>query len=292
MFPITEPRRIVSGLGNIVRQIEIDGKPTPASSELETAVQQVINRRAKSNPDVATKTIAVWALVIPPSIADSLNVSNFKLPVNKHSDLDDEVSSAMNGITLTLDDKPAIQHSVSRLVSEGCRVYRVRKWLRLFFGCDNAPANLNSVSGGGGWGKKQGLLSLDPETSYTSETSQGMEDFIESFQNQYSGASQHGVVSPGSYLQFFIAPSTAVQAGELAPRELFEGLAIGTADSQDEFDVPNQDGMTNGSWTLVPGHFGGVSSHGIFISGHGPRGPLQSKIDTPGSYLYGKIYGR
>ncbi|EEY18566.1 conserved hypothetical protein [Verticillium alfalfae VaMs.102] len=37
MNPITAPRTIVSGLGNIVRQIDMDGKTVPASQELEAA---------------------------------------------------------------------------------------------------------------------------------------------------------------------------------------------------------------------------------------------------------------
>ncbi|CRK46843.1 hypothetical protein BN1723_020146, partial [Verticillium longisporum] len=76
------------------------------------------------------------------------------------------------------------------------------------------------ISGGGGWGKKQGLLSLDTETQFSLTGEEDLESFIRSFHGQKGGDGEDapldsGVVAPGSTLQFF---TTAV--GELPePRQ-------------------------------------------------------------------------
>ncbi|GKT83343.1 V-type ATPse C subunit family protein [Colletotrichum tofieldiae] len=47
-FPVDPdhcPRKILTGLGNIIRQVEVDGKETPASAELEKAVNELYARR-------------------------------------------------------------------------------------------------------------------------------------------------------------------------------------------------------------------------------------------------------
>lgn len=58
---LTKPRRIVAGLGNIVRQLEGDnGEPLPASTELEKSVVSYLT--AKKLPQ---QQVSVWALVVP-----------------------------------------------------------------------------------------------------------------------------------------------------------------------------------------------------------------------------------
>jgi hypothetical protein len=59
-IPLTPARRIIGGLGNIVRQVQFDEAVGPASRELETSIDEYLGhtRREKS-------TIAVWALVVP-----------------------------------------------------------------------------------------------------------------------------------------------------------------------------------------------------------------------------------
>lgn len=58
---LTKPRRIVAGMGNIVRQLEgDDGKPLPASTELEESVVAYLNKR-----NLPQQQASVWALVIP-----------------------------------------------------------------------------------------------------------------------------------------------------------------------------------------------------------------------------------
>jgi hypothetical protein len=58
---LTPPRRIVSGLGNIVRQVMgKDDKPVSASQELEASIDAYLETR-----ELHKQTLAVWALLIP-----------------------------------------------------------------------------------------------------------------------------------------------------------------------------------------------------------------------------------
>ncbi len=62
--PLTPPRKVVNGLGNIVKTIDfgLDGIG-PASRELETAISEYL----KNHP--GKPTVDVWALAIPPDPA-------------------------------------------------------------------------------------------------------------------------------------------------------------------------------------------------------------------------------
>lgn len=67
LLPITQPRRILAGLGNILRQIDMNGVPTPASQELETLMPKLLEARSKlgGKASSAPGPMAVWALVMP-----------------------------------------------------------------------------------------------------------------------------------------------------------------------------------------------------------------------------------
>lgn len=59
-IPLTPVRRIISGLGNIVRQIQFDEGAGPASRELETCIDDY-----QKNQLGFSSAVAVWALIIP-----------------------------------------------------------------------------------------------------------------------------------------------------------------------------------------------------------------------------------
>ncbi|KAK2746461.1 hypothetical protein FQN57_003087 [Myotisia sp. PD_48] len=103
--PMTEPRQVVAGMGNILRTLSgPDNAPMPASTELE----QLLPTYIKDN-GLEAHRIAVWALITPQEVSVE--------PM-------DNVSDAL---------------------SQRARLHRV-------------------MSGGGGWGQKRGLLSLDPDS--------------------------------------------------------------------------------------------------------------------------------
>lgn len=64
--PITQPRKVLEGLGNILARIEINGEPSPASKELQANITRLLQARgALSPPDSGSGRPGVWALVYP-----------------------------------------------------------------------------------------------------------------------------------------------------------------------------------------------------------------------------------
>jgi hypothetical protein len=97
-LPLTPARRIVSGLGNIVRQLHFDDGPGPASRELEANITEYL--KVTNMPNSA---IGIWALITPlkslpklpygppfdPTIDQSV-VNTFWLKPNPDSDFVDQ----------------------------------------------------------------------------------------------------------------------------------------------------------------------------------------------------------
>ena len=69
--PLTRPRRVVAGLGNVVRRISgPDGEPMPASRELEAAVHRLLADKSMEERIAAAAVldeppVVVWALLVP-----------------------------------------------------------------------------------------------------------------------------------------------------------------------------------------------------------------------------------
>ncbi|KLU82054.1 hypothetical protein MAPG_01133 [Magnaporthiopsis poae ATCC 64411] len=264
LFPLTPPRKIIAGLGNIVREVEahgsMDGEENarPASEELETSMHDIIAKRSRRLPGIPVPN-RTWALVVPPNSAclDFL-VKFFGCMVSFKSE-----HEAADGFA----------RNFSKVLADGGRLHRV-------------------LSGGGGWGAKRGLLSLDPETRYSSSGAQDLESFIASFGGE---ATADGLATPGSYVQFLVepmpllSPGSTNQAGGRLP-----SLVLGTTPAQIEGDEKAE--PTPSSAWLAAGHFGALSSNGIFLSlesgagseaarGSRPHTTL-TKVDVPNAYVW------
>ena len=50
LVPLTEPRTVMTAMGNIVREIQVGDKAVPASTELEAAVMESVKSMSKENP--------------------------------------------------------------------------------------------------------------------------------------------------------------------------------------------------------------------------------------------------
>jgi hypothetical protein len=131
LVPLTLPRTVQSGMGNIVsRVIGPEGTAVTASSELESAVPKYFESRGE-----APHAMSVWALVIPARLVEEVKYRTRK-----------QLSAAA---APTPEDWARVWAEdmytdlVTFALSKGARLHRV-------------------LSGGGGWGKKAGLLSLDP----------------------------------------------------------------------------------------------------------------------------------
>lgn len=63
LVPLTRPRVVTESFGNIVRRVDVDNESTPASNELEPAVDEL--HRTKSY--LVRTGMGVWAMITPPS---------------------------------------------------------------------------------------------------------------------------------------------------------------------------------------------------------------------------------
>ncbi|OAX83888.1 hypothetical protein ACJ72_01748 [Emergomyces africanus] len=131
LHPVTKPRKIVTSMGNIISQLcKDDGSGSTIPASTE--LEKALPAYLKEN-NLENQRVAVWALVQPVASLDEHLISS---GVTTHAN----VNSNRSGRPID----PLVA------INNGARLHRV-------------------VSGGGGWGKKQGLLSLDPEYSYQAE---------------------------------------------------------------------------------------------------------------------------
>ncbi|KAI3332195.1 hypothetical protein HD806DRAFT_479761 [Xylariaceae sp. AK1471] len=268
LLPLTPPRKIVAGLGNIIRQVEVDGSATPASKELEAIIPEIFEERAQRDPTSSPRPIGVWCWVIPPHIMEARNFDNLRLF---------KAGSSQTEADLVLGSTELF----SELLSSGCRLHKI-------------------LSGGGGWGLKQGLLSLDPETSFSlpgQDDDIEMEMFIRSFKERNSAEQTGGLATPGSSLLFCVEPqATDTKAASSQLLTSTYNFAFGVAPNADQTPTPSSH---SGPVEIIDGHFGVSSAAGLFLrsapeftgaSGkHGNGGtsqsPFTTKVDVPGAYF-------
>ncbi|OTB06427.1 hypothetical protein M426DRAFT_318840 [Hypoxylon sp. CI-4A] len=261
LLPLTAPRKVVAGLGNIVRQVEVNGSPTPASKELEGLIPKIFDIRAARDSSYTPGPIGVWCWVIPPHVVEKYNLLNINVFQAESSQSEAELSLKTMDV-------------FSELVSSGCRLHKI-------------------LSGGGGWGLKQGLLSLDPETNYHQEDQDDVEMFIKAFQERDNPNPSEGLVTPGSYLMFCIEPHwTEKEIG--SSRQMIPTTALGVAPNNDhEVDMTHQSDKIE----IIGNHFGVVSKTGLFLkttaiphmaddgNGSAPKESqaFTTKVDFPGA---------
>ncbi|KAL5043748.1 hypothetical protein BDW71DRAFT_114247 [Aspergillus fruticulosus] len=259
LYPVGERRKVISSMGNILRQVakHADGgsdESMPASSELEKELPLYIAENG-----MAHRRVTVWALV-EKTQKSSYTKSN-------HS------------------------NSLAEAIRNGAGLHRV-------------------MSGGGGWGKKQGLLSLDPEMSFGRPGEEGIKplhqllskDEVNSayrvtpppelpmFMQDLSALSQ--TAEPGDYVQFFAS---------VAEQELYTGSSISSCESSEEgvlccfgvmsdADVLSSQTANYKNLTVVPNQFGALSEKAItylqpLVEAQPDMSETHTKVDVPGSRL-------
>ncbi|RCI15137.1 hypothetical protein L249_6961 [Ophiocordyceps polyrhachis-furcata BCC 54312] len=233
LVPITHSRVVTNSFGNIVKAVEV-GKTgsVPASMELEKAVETVASNRFPSG--VPPEPWGVWAMMTPKNSArEAPDLPPFPL-----------TEPISHNLLMT-----ASQH-LEKLCKSGGRLYRI-------------------LSGGGGWGNKKGLLSLDPQQSHRRP---GDEDD----NKMLLDTGTFEIAPPGSRIQFFATASESSKPKLSGP----QGFVVGVPDWPEAVEQKTTDHV-DGSGRLSVGHFGALSSSGIFVDGS-----IKSKLDTPGSRLY------
>ena len=287
LVPLTPPRRVVSGLGNIVRQVaNAEGNVVSASQELEASVDSYLEARSLNK-----QTVTVWALIIPDSIimdrtGEGILAVDPKLIRASWTDTPDSSMRSYVGNWLR-HGRGATLHRVC-MYTFSSRNYQVEH-----------HELKQTVSGGGGWGLKQGLLSLDPETTLlnSADTSHDFDssDSLDNGQIQALG----NIAKPGSWVQFLIsynpmpgrpivtADISTVEPGFESASNLSFGCMASTVDDmpQPSADpsVPSDDKEPRPSVNGFYGHFGAMSEAGIFIRATENGVVTSSKIDVPNS---------
>jgi hypothetical protein len=152
----------------------------------------------------------------------------------------------------------------------------------LFLYNESSQANeiSHQVSGGGGWGLKQGLLSLDPQTRYAAPGDDDIESFIRSFKGETAA---DNVITPGSYIQFLVEPATSPsEPASTTKTSSSTGLklptvSIGTCPANED-----QEQAMDGDVQVLMDYFGALSSQGVFVASS-PE--VSTKIDVPNTRI-------
>lgn len=154
------------------------------------------------------------------------------------------------------------------------------------------------MSGGGEWGAKASLLSLDPQTSYGKESE---DDELERFQRSFHGqdTGDGATARPGDYVQFFVEgdmelPSGSVGRTSLAiSRARYPSIAFGvgecgkagyTATTTADASVTNPRRLVQ----LADNHFGAFSAEGMYLETErrdGKQQKLKTKVNVPGTTI-------
>ncbi|GAQ04244.1 hypothetical protein ALT_1565 [Aspergillus lentulus] len=168
------------------------------------------------------------------------------------------------------------------------------------------------MSGGGGWGKKQGLLSLDPEISFLEPKEYGELSVLDHLfpddgrtpvkeplpfeqptmaMDDLSSLSQ--VASPGDYVQFFVSVELGqTHSGLRTLSELPQGSVSYHFGMVSDADMPAAEATEHIDLIAVPRYFGALSEKAITyfqpkIEANSKGGVLgtSTKCDIPGSRI-------
>ncbi|PIB01754.1 hypothetical protein CB0940_01078 [Cercospora beticola] len=271
LLPLTVPRQVVSSMGNIVRKLaapESGSKIISASQELEAAVSSYFASKQK-----APEAVQVWALILPPELGDPRAAAEALSTALQRLD-----SKSIEGIWAA-DGSRGLMSSSPRddllptLVS-GARLCRV-------------------LSGGGGWGKKAGLLSLDPDSQYSTRElrrDQGWdftfdgdsaEEMLASGRKQALGE----VTREGESIVFFLVTPSEWETGSNAdlvddvrhkePGDIVFGALPASVESDQTSERTSQ--VTHHNW-----RFGALSEGGLALTIAKDGTPVtRTKADIP-----------
>ena len=163
---LTPARRIVSSLGNVLKQIQVDaGSPLLAS----TAVQSLNHSREPFSASLELETIV-------PMLHDRLQKEG------NSQDTPPQIFAAIIPAHKRDICMPGY-YSLDRQVTEGASLHKI-------------------TGGGGGWGSKQGLLSLEPAIDF-SLSAPSMSQFDTSQLETGSRAALDDLLAPGNLVIFY-----------------------------------------------------------------------------------------
>lgn len=275
LIPLTPARQIRNIMGNIIRTVSAEPsfsgsgrgaeETQPASEELEQAVTAFF-----AAVDIQPQPVSVWALIVPsplPSTHNARTDSTYRLLGSQRDDL--RALWTAGNITESVDSV------LNHLLPAGARLRKV-------------------LSGGGGWGKKAGLLSLDPDDRYsTRELRQdtGWEvDINEDLREQQRQALGE-VAKPGESVMFFLAPEGLMGYEDSKTEGNADGMLAVFGSLPSSIDtVPDVSATTpsDGSPAVQyrEGFIGALSEEGLALNWVATKGTsTNTKFDVPFSRI-------
>lgn len=141
------------------------------------------------------------------------------------------------------------------------------------------------MSGGGEWGAKASLLSLDPQVAYVQPSE---EDELAKFQRSFHGQdnADGAIAKPGDFVQFFVERGPASQL-QVQGQPV---VSFGVGDPNIMYTDPTSPGEGDdmraemGLSKVLPDRFGALSAEALYL-----RSPsLNTKLDTPWTTVVGR----
>ncbi|MCJ1255196.1 hypothetical protein MMC24_003012 [Lignoscripta atroalba] len=176
-------------------------------------------------------------------------------------------------------------------------ISRPRKDSLLATKLENGARLHKVLSGGGGWGNKQGLLSLDPDSTFTKISSKSQHSFGNGYDLETEERETLGeVVRPGDVVQFFRQiTSTTARLVEVKSTECLKvstvvstmlGCLPSTIDTMRHSAIEETDVTGQARYLFAHNHFGAMSEQGLSLSieTHGDEGST-----SVGSQLLGHV---
>ncbi|KAJ4422158.1 hypothetical protein N0V82_003242 [Gnomoniopsis sp. IMI 355080] len=285
LVPITHPRKIVESLGNILAKLDINGEPSPASKELQVNIPILLQARQKQvNYDPKSARVGVWALVIPERL------------LLDHGDLQTSLEATRKP-SVKYDPKlrmARLDTAIDKLAFEMETAAECTAWERysIIYDILRQGGRLHQIlSGGGEWGAKASLLSLDPQTIYGEESE---EDELDRFQRSFhgEGTAEGAITRPGDFVQFFVEGTPVMRGGPMALTDAagYPLRSFGVGEFRKETNGPKSDGhslqKSRHLVQLAPFHFGAFSAEGLYLTSTGSVNSTKTKINTPGTNIY------
>lgn len=284
LIPITQTREIKSCRGNIIRTLlRPDQKNAGADEELTASqeLEAVVANFFKSR-NLPPQAIDAWALVIPKSLLAQ----------------DPEILHQLDSTGVSQQERLDVWHKEKRELWEASPFPAVWRGARMH----------RVLSGGGGWGQKAGLISLDPDSTYggipeetipilnktTDEVKEPTDSVFDSLDFMFASA-----VSPGDLVKFYLLPPLDTET--YATKNNDEGAFANTRRHSLDFgvvpsfadmvvlenEVPAMTDSNDHPIQVFHNHFGVLSETGLTIRQNPSEAltSVQTKIDVPFSRL-------
>lgn len=160
------------------------------------------------------------------------------------------------------------------------------------------------LSGGGGWGNKQGLLALDPDSEYSKDIEALQEDFGDGEDLEAEKLEALGqVVKPGDVVSFWAYISRNAEKKSVppiqrprpwkvtSPPSVVFGTVPSTVDLVPSSDATSAKDTAALSYTLIMNHFGMFSEQGLSmkVSTIGPKDQSGLGTESVGSVVQTKL---